>query len=115
MSVFGPVDDGDRRVWQIQAALALVDLLDEAHKQQLEPLHWTVDGLSLKGRVSDPRWTAAEQRSVFDGWVLFLNEASVREHADSFTVHLVALCPDRPRNVEISVIADISLTPGDEP
>lgn len=115
MSVTGPVTDTDRRVWQIQAAHALTDLLGAAHKQKLAPLHWSVDNLSLKGRVVDPRWTAAEKRAVFDAWAAFLNEAEVSERSDSFAVHLVAVCPDRPRNVQISVIADITLVPGDEP
>ena len=114
MSVFGPVDDGDRRIWQIQAVDTLSGLLGEAHKAQLAPLTWTVHTTGLKGRVAADG-TAAEQQAVFEAWVKLLGGPEVRERADSFTLRLWASAKYGRHRADVVVWADISLTPGDEP
>lgn len=73
MSLFGPITDAERRGWQLRAARALVDILQQAHAADLPPVRWSVtSGARLVGTIAD---TSAPQelRRRFDAWATLLD------------------------------------------
>ena len=117
MGLTGKVTAQDRRIWQIQAHVALGELLEEAHKKRLEPIAWHVaDGLQVQGRIDSPLLGAAERRALFDQWAAFLFAKQVTETPSGFDLRLVARDGPPLRNrVTVTLVCDIPLTPGDEP
>ena len=116
MGITGEVTAQDRRIWQIQANIALCELLSEAHKAELEPITWRVfDGRHLQGRIDNPLLGVVERRVLFGQWAAFLKAGQVTETPSLSDVRLVARDCLRRRDVAVTLVCDIPLTPGDEP
>ena len=107
MSLFGPVTDSERRGWQRRDALALVDLLADAHKADLPPIVWQVGATGgLLGRclTADP----SARRAEFEAWAAFLAPVSRwPEHTHAGRTHLHATRERTGAGVEVVVIADL--------
>lgn len=74
MSLFGPIDDTDRRIWQQRNLMALTKLVQFGAKQKLPPLFWTLPDIGqvcgkvqASGREGNPR-------EVFEAWFSALSK-----------------------------------------
>lgn len=73
MSLFGPIDDVDRRIWQQRGLKALSAMVELGVKKKLPPLAWNLPGsgglvgtVPTLGRDHDPR-------AVFEAWAAALD------------------------------------------
>lgn len=74
MSLFGPIADTDRRIWQQRNLQALTELVKLGVKKKLPPLFWTLPCIGnvcgkvqVLGREGDPR-------EVFEVWFTALSK-----------------------------------------
>lgn len=68
MSIFGPVDDADRRGWQQRNLKALTQLVQLGAKQQLPPLFWTLPDIGDVAGKFQPLGKDHDPRKVFEAW-----------------------------------------------
>ena len=69
MSTFGEIDNGDRLGWQMNAAIALVEVLQLALKRDLPLVWWSANGAGgLQGKVP-PGYGRFDEREVWRAWV----------------------------------------------
>lgn len=99
------ITQAERYIWQRQAAVALVRLLDE--HRDLPVIAWTVGsaGSVLMGRVNGFQ-PAATAWAVFETWAAALALDERREHSNRTTIYLVA--HTRRDSVTIGLHADLT-------
>jgi hypothetical protein len=107
MSLFGPVTDADRRVWQERAYLLLGELLKLGREKDLPLLCWQVsDAPTLLGEALGV--DQGKRRAAFEAWVSALKLDRQPEVSSGSQVHLRAVTKDwGGRRVDVGVVADI--------
>lgn len=75
MSIFGPVDDTDRRRWQQRDLKGLTELIQFGATKNLPPLRWrlTTSGGGIIGEV-DLLYRDRDPHEVFEAWCEALSE-----------------------------------------
>lgn len=69
MSLFGPVDDTDLRIWQQRNLKGLTELVKLGVTTELPPLLWTLPNIGdVCGRVSALERQGHDPRAVFEAW-----------------------------------------------
>lgn len=73
MSVFGRVDDGDRRRWQARDLRAMTELIQLGVKHKLTPLGWRLPTIgTVVGTVDN--YVDHHPREVFEAWYTALDK-----------------------------------------
>lgn len=72
MSLFGPVDDGDRRLWQQQNLTALTELIKLGATKKLPPLMWRLPDIGDLSGTVDSYSGVHHPRAVFEAWMVAL-------------------------------------------
>lgn len=104
------ITQAERYIWQRQAAMALVRLLDK--HRDLPSIVWTVGtGSNLMGRINGLQ-PAATARAVFDAWAAALKLDERPEDAQLGLTYRRARA--RRDSVNIALVADLILDEAEE-
>jgi hypothetical protein len=104
---FGPITDREQLGWQRRAVRVLAQLLEQASRDGLPPVGWSVSdaGAVLVARcfAHDP----GQRRADFDAWCGVLNADRWPEQTTGATTHLHAVATDYDGLVDVAVVADL--------
>jgi hypothetical protein len=104
---FGPITQREQLGWQRRAVRVLAQLLEQASRDGLPPVSWSV---SHAGAVLVARCLAhnpAQRRANFDAWCAVLNARRWPEQTTAATTHLHAVATDYDGLVDVAVVADL--------